>query len=159
MFFQCTITAVVQSTASPNYGYGAIFEVSEGNGPVLGMNSGGTNYDAAMSFGSRGTVDGGTPTVGAPTLVTMTYNSASSSATTGTITLQVNGTTVSTGTYSSGLVTSNNDARLYSYDGGGTFGYKGYLATIAIQAAYCASGAQLIAQNRYMGNKYGITVP
>ncbi len=155
-----TLSMVVQSTASPNTDYGVLFEIENGNGPILDVSSAGTAYDVATSFGGRGTLTGGVLTTSVPHILNLTYNAPTPGSGNGTLTLYVDGTSVATGTTpASDLPASNSIPLLYSYNSGGTYGFQGYIATVAIQCAYCAAGAQLIAQNRYLGAKYGITVP
>jgi hypothetical protein len=156
---ECTWTVVVQSTANPNNDVGVMLEIENGNGPILDVSPAGTQWDAAITFGYRGTVVGGTPTAGVPHILNFCYDAATPGSGTGTIKLYVDGTLAATSTYTGLLITSNSIPEMFSYNGGGNFGFAGYMAMCAMQAGYTASGAQLIAQNRWVGNKYGITVP
>jgi hypothetical protein len=164
-----TVFCVFQPEISinPRDPYSRILDTSNTNGFTLCINSAGTAYKLIVADSSSpyGTVEGGVPQVGVPVLLTGIFNN-------GNAVLQVNGITVSTGTFANPSQDSPIGFYVCSLAGSNGEGQPGYYGDICLcvgpsngssppnpQPTAALSGQALLYANRYFGNKYNISVP
>lgn len=143
--------------------FGRVWDLEYQSGFVLCLNSTATAWKLIVNDGTSpyGTVEGGTPTLGVPTLLTGIFNN-------GAATLQVNGTTVSTGTFTN--PSSNSGTPAFLGEGGAARPQAGYYGDQCLcvgngntppnpQPTAALSGTTLLNANRFFGAEYGISVP
>jgi hypothetical protein len=149
-----SLFVVVQPTAGTQTAFGRILEQNFNNSFYLGLDTTHTKYQYIVADASLGTCTGGTVVVGTPVILTAIY---SSTTTTGT--LQINGTTVNSNTFSAPSLTSTDNVNLLTNaSSGGTNGLLGDVLEVMIYTD-AKAGAALTQLNRYLGKKYNITVP
>jgi hypothetical protein len=147
--------------------YSRILDTEFTNGFTLCINATGTHYKLIVADGSSpyGTVEAGTPTVGVPVLLTGIYNN-------GNATLQINGVTGATGTFTNPSSNASIDLSVCQLSGSGGEGQPGYYGDICLcvgpsngssppnpQPTAALSGTTLLNANRFFGKKYNIVVP
>jgi hypothetical protein len=160
-----TVFCVIQPEVgiNPHDPYSRIIDTEFSAGFTLCINSAGTHYKLIVADSSSpyGTVEGGTPTVGTPVLLTGIYSN-------GNATLQVNGSTVATGTFTNPSGNSTIGPTICALSGSSGEGQPGYFGDICIcvgagstvanpQPTAALSGTTLTAANNYFLNKYGLT--
>jgi hypothetical protein len=151
-----TLFAVVKPTSPPasQIAYGRILDNDYVNSFYLGLNSAGTEYQYIVNDSGIGTCEGGTVTSGTMVILTAIYNS-----TTTTGTLQVNGMTVNSETFTAPSLSSTANVEVLTYSGtAGTNGFLGIVFEVMIYTD-AKTGSALTQLNRYLGYKYNISVP
>jgi hypothetical protein len=133
------------------------------DGFYLGTNVNGTEWKLILAQGISptppyGTCNGGTPTSGTPVLLTVICNN-------GACTLQVNGTTVATETFSLSFLGGGDCFPVLGNSQSGNNGLIGYYGDQCLcvgngdnnpQPSAAMSGTQLANANLYFMNKYGL---
>jgi hypothetical protein len=159
-YFTCF--AVIQPEGSL-VTYGRVWDVQYTTGFCLLTNSTAGAWKLIVADGTSpyGTVEGGVPALGTPALLTGIFNN-------GTATLQVNGTTVSTGTFTN--PSTNSESNVAIGYGAGARPQSGYYGDQCLcvgtgnaapnpQPTAALSGTTLLNANRFFGAEYGISVP
>ena len=153
-FAQFTLFAVVKPSGFNGGGFDRVIEQSDINSYSLTTDSSNAHWQAIVNDADTGigSVTGGVPTVGTPALLTMILSGT-------TVTLQVNGTSVNSGTVVVPHLTGSVPSSLASFGGAaGTFQVLGQYGDSAVFTD-AKSASDLKCLNEYFGNKYGITVP
>lgn len=149
-----TMFAAVQPLATPQV-VNRILETNFATDYYLGTDNGGTKYKliVANPTNPEGIAEGGTITVGANTLVCGTFSPAGAS---GTGSLYVNGSFVASDTFTTPSANSFPLQIMRSASGGNN--WQGYLGE-AILYNRALSTNELTRVHRYLGGRYGVSVP
>lgn len=147
-----TFIAAVEPLVSPQLGFARLLETNFQTAFCLLLDSGGSNYKwiVATPGSPYGTVSGGGCSANQIQIVSATNNNTSA-------TLYLNGLSVSSGTMSAPGTTNLPLYIMRDFSGASTF-FKGYFGE-AIIYNRALSASELTRVHRYLGGRYGVSVP